>query len=156
MKKRLSHDVTAICPAIRTRARTEVAFHKTPLLIVTDVHSDINQYLSLASCHVLVPRMDCCPDLVNIISIPCSTHVLVPVTVHPLLPYIILWRLPSDTGIHFVLESPKTCLVCMFPLVNSINYQIGVASLFSLSLPPPPPHGGRFFSLGTFPWVCVY
>lgn len=51
-------------------------------------------------------------------------------------------------GIHFVLQLPKTCFICKFSFRNSIiNCQIGVASLFSLSL--------QTFSLGVFLSICV-
>lgn len=37
---------------------------------------------------------------------------------------------------HFILQLPKTISVCKFPLMTSISYQAGVASLFLQSLLP--------------------
>lgn len=101
----------------------------------------------LASCHVLVPGTGHCPYLAAFMcwypeySIP------------PPVPHIIFWHLPSGTGSHFMLQPPRTCLACKFPSINSINYQIGVASPFLRSFPV---FGlWRWLSsLRAFPW-CV-
>ena len=71
----------------------------------------------------------------KVIFIPGSIHVLVFLIIPPtrLLPYIILWHLSGAAGIHSILQPPKICLVCKFPLMNSTNYQTGVRSLFHWS-----------------------
>lgn len=113
-------------------------FLQTPLtdhLTIIDVHSDINQYLSLASCYVLVPATGRCPDLVkHVKSFPVSGSIfaLVPMTTLPPLPYVILWHLSSSVVIHFVLQPPKTGLICKIPLINSINVHQDINPLWVL------------------------
>lgn len=68
----------------------------TDCLIITAVHSDINQHPSLASCNVLVPGTGRRLDLVkHVKSLPVSgsLHELAPMTIPPPLPSLILWRL---------------------------------------------------------------
>lgn len=103
-------------------------------LIIIDVHCDINQH-PCPACHCgLVPGAGCCPGLIRyMVSVPGNIHGLLPVTIPPLL-WIILRCLPWVLGMLFILQLSKTCLVCNFPLINSISYQVispFLSSLFS-------------------------
>lgn len=73
-----------------------------------------------------------------------------------LLSYIILWHLPSSTeDIHFVLQPPRTWLICKFLLINSVNCQTGLACCFLRSFCAFYLQR-QIFSLRAFPWICVY
>ena len=133
-------------------------------VIVIDVRSDINRHPSASShlCWFLEHAIVLTGSVCKAISEPGCIHVLVPVTVPtppppPLSPYIILWCLPSGTGIHFILQSPKTYLVCKFPLITYINNQTEVASLFFSVFPCPllteVHFWSRGFSLGVHVWT---
>lgn len=73
---------------------------------------------------------------------------------YPTLFYIILSCQLKGTWIHFILQLPNTCLTCRFFLINSTNYQTGVASLFLLSFPALCLQM-YIFSPEAFPWVSV-
>lgn len=101
-------------------------------LIIIDVHCDIKPAPLPCLPLRLVPGTGCCPDLIRyMISALGNIHGLLPVTIPPL-PWIILRCLPWVLGMLFVLQLPKTCLVCNFPLINSISYQVISPFLWSL------------------------
>lgn len=98
-------------------------------LLIINVCSDINQYPSLPPTT--------CWDLEQAIVLTWSS-MYCPIALmwlYPTSPYVILWHLPSSTRIHFILQTPSTCFVRKFPLVNYTNYQTGMVSLFLWSFP---------------------
>lgn len=85
-----------------------------------------DKYLSFMPCGVLVPR---CLDLEkHVRHFPFPGIMTYPI--HPALFYIILWHLSSGTGIHFILPSPKMCLLYKVPFINTVNCQTGLPCLF--------------------------
>lgn len=98
-------------------------------LLIINVCSGINQYPSLPpiTCWDLEQAI-----VLTWLSMYCPVALM---WLSPTSPYIILWHLPSSTRIHLILQTPSTCFVHKFPLINSTNYQTGMVSLFLQSFP---------------------
>lgn len=54
---------------------------------------------------------------------------------YPVLFYILIWCQLTGVWIHFILQLSNVYLICKSPLINSINFQTEMASLFLPTFP---------------------